>query len=369
LYFCIEGGHILERKPIKNTDKKIKNDLVKVDRKEENDLVKEVAKELNIKFGEGSAMIMDGEEDIAKVPFWVRTGIPALDYAVGGKVHPGLPGGRIVEVYGEESSGKTTLTIYFLRKVVDTMGIGVFQDSEHSLSEERVNQIGLDKRKVIYLQPETMEEVFEQQEHIINLIRQKRSKTPLVIGWDSVASTPTSAELEGEYGSEVMGQHARLMSQSLRKIKGLIKKENVLALYVNQIRDKIGVRFGEKTSTFGGRALKFYASVRIEVAIIEKIKESEGKDSPVVGIRVRATVRKNKVAPPFKTAEFIIYFDDRCVDEIGAVLEWLKMNGLAGETQGWYEIEGKKYRFKDAWELLNEDRDLFEKYYELCYEV
>ena len=219
---------------------------------------------------------------------------------------------------------------------------------------------------VIYAQPETMEEVYQQQEAAIDIAK-KDNDEPMIIVWDSVASSPTKAELEGEYGDSVMGQHARLMSQGLRKIKGKIKRCNIMAVYINQTREKIGVTFGDKSNTFGGKALKFYATVRIEVTMIGKLKKNDGADPH--GIAVRAVVKKNKVAPPFKKAEFEIFFDDTGIDHIGATLDWLKQHELIGGSQGWYEIKGKNYRRDEARDLLYRDEELLKEIRNLAYSV
>lgn len=353
----VESAPIVRRSPI-------------VQEGADNGFVKSVVGELNSKFGKGSAMLLsEGDDmgDMADIPFWVRTGIPQLDYAVGGSKHPGFPGGRITEVFGAESAGKTTVSLWIMKKLVESGGIGIYQDSEFALTEERAEQMQIDLESIIYTQPEIMEEVFEQQEAVIDLLRKKKDNDqPVGIFWDSVASCPTKSELDGEYGDSVMGIHARLMSQSLRKIRGKIKKEKILALYVNQIRDKIGISYGDKTATFGGRALKFYASVRIQVTQQEKIKVGD----KIVGIRVKAEVKKNKVAPPFKSAVFdILFFEEGGIDQNKAILDWLKENELIGGSQGWYEIGGKNYRLDDAKELLADDEELFQEYLDLCYTV
>lgn len=209
-------------------------------------LIKSTAKELNSKYGEGSAMIRteDCEDDMLDIPFWIKTGIPQLDFAVGGKSHPGIPGGRITEIYGPESNGKTSVALFIMKKAIEDGAIGLYQDSENALTDERIEQFGLNPNRVIFTQPETMEDVFEQQETTIGIIRKTQKDSPMIIVWDSVAATPTKSEVEGDYGDSVMGIHARIMSQALRKIKGLMKNEQVAAIYINQIRDKIGVVFG-----------------------------------------------------------------------------------------------------------------------------
>jgi len=326
---------LVERKAVKNNKlldavKAVKDKVDKPDKKVKesvSELITGVASELSKKFGAGTAMLFSAnvDDEVKGIPFWVRTGLPALDYAIGGVNHPGLPGGRIIEISGAESSGKTTMAMWIMKCLIKMDGIAVLQDSEFAFSEERARQFNIAMDKIIYSNPETTEEVFEQQETIINLLSAKKNKNIVGIFWDSVASTSTKAELDGAYGQASMGVQARLMSQAMRKIKGLISKQRVFALYVNQVRDKIGVMFGEKTSTPGGRALKFFASVRIEVNQVEKLK----KGDEIIGIRVKATVRKNKVAPPFKTAEFNIIFDEKAggIDDVQAIIDWLVFIG------------------------------------------
>lgn len=331
------------------------------------DDIRDIAAIVNKQFGEGSAMIM-GEEtsDMLEIPFWTRTGIPQLDYAIGGYNHPGVPGGRIIEIFGPESNGKTTLAMWILKRLIDDLnGIGIYQDSEHAFSEERASQMRLNMSKVIFSQPETMESVFEAQEVIIDTLSKKNSDRPIGIVWDSIAATPTKSEVDGDYGDAVMGIHARIMSQALRKITSLIKKDKVCAMYINQVRDKMNVSWGEKTDTFGGRAMKFYSTVRIEVVRIETLKKGNDK----MGIKVRATIKKNKVAPPFKEATFNILFDEDSgvIDWQTALLDFLKDNNFIGGSSGWYEIKGKNYRPDEARKLLSSDEDLTAELYAMAY--
>lgn len=355
----------VERVPIKKSD----------DEFDVSSLVKSTAAELNKKFGSGTAMVMGDDEDdsdLLEIPFWIRTGIPALDYAVGGFKHPGFPGGRIVEIYGPESNGKSSLAAWILKCIVnDYEGAALYQDAECALSEERMEELDIDMSSVLYAQPETIDEVFDQQEAVVESWRKKKGfSNPIGIVWDSVAATTTRAELDGEYTDHSMGEHARLISKALRKFKSTISKQAILAVFINQTRDKIGISWGDKTTTFGGRALKFYSSVRIELRQIEKIKK-KGDDKGIAGIRVVATVKKNKVAPPFKEAIFKILFDEGegVIDQTGAMLEWLKDNDLIGGSAGRYEIEGKSYYLDGARDVLRDNDKLFQKYFDLCYTV
>jgi len=297
-----------------------------------NSLVSKVADGIN-KMYSGSAFKLDDDIDSMEVPYWIRLNIPALDYAIGGKAHPGVPAGRLIEVFGPESQGKTTIALHIMKRTIDYGGIGIYQDAEFALTDERVEQFDIDLSEVIYSQPETMEQVFESQELVIDMISKENDEgRPVALIWDSVASTPTQSEVDGDYGDSIMGVHARLMSQALRKIRSKIAKQNIIAIYINQIRDKMGVTYGEKTSTFGGRALKFYASVRLEIHSIEKIK----KGDDVVGIRVEVQIKKNKVAPPFKKARFDILFEGNAgIDCVGAVLDWCKEKEFIGGSTGW----------------------------------
>jgi len=320
----------------------------------DDELIGSLVADLTTEFGEGT-MLLEGAT-AGQVTEWVPSGSPVLDAVLGG----GYPAGRIVEIFGPESNGKTTVALHALAETQAMGGIGVFLDAEHALDKRRAKSIGVDLKRLIYAQPETMESLFKYVEEIISILKKKAPDKLITIVWDSVAATPTESEIEGEYGDAVMGIHARVMSQAFRKITGIISKYKVLFICINQVRDKIGgVSWGEKTSTFGGRALKFYSTQRLEVKRVSTLKgKVNGVEKPV-GISCQATVKKNKVAPPFGVANFNILFRDEYggIDPFGSVIEAGYELGMFGSSKGWYEWREKKYRLNDLIEYLEGNAD------------
>lgn len=310
--------------------------------------------DINKKFDESSMLLEDDSR--AQVTDWLSSGNPMLDYHLGG----GYPFGRVVEIFGPESNGKTTVALHAIAETQKAGGTAIFLDTEHALDKRRAKAIGVDLKRLIYAQPETMEELFEYVDFIIDKIKEKDPDRKVTIVWDSVAATPTKSEIDGEYGDAVMGIHARIMSQAFRKITKKISSNKILFICINQIRDKMNVTWGEKSVTFGGRALKFYATQRVEVVRIGNYKEG----NEVKGIQCQATIKKNKVAPPFGVAQFNILFDeeDAGMDAIGSILDGGFEIGLFGTSKGWYEIEGKKYRKAEARQYLKEHPDELKKY-------
>lgn len=282
--------------------------------------------DLQEKFGEGIIMRLG---DIPKVDVEaIPTGSVSLDTALG---IGGVPRGRIIEIYGPESSGKTTLTLHIVANAQKAGGIAAFVDAEHALDPEYAKKIGVDINNLLISQPDTGEQALDIVETLV------RSNSVAVIVVDSVAALVPKAEIEGEMGDQHVGRQARLMSQALRKLTAIIARSNVTVIFINQIRMKIGVMFGNPETTTGGNALKFYASVRIEIRRAAQIK----KDDSVVGNRVNVKVVKNKVAPPFRTAEFDIMYNEGIsqagdILDTGVKLEVLKKSGNSysfGETK------------------------------------
>lgn len=333
--------------------------------------LRDLASRVNANLKSDALMVGESAGD-TNVPYWLRTGIPQLDYAIGGVTHPGVPGSRIVEVHGAESSGKSTLALFVVKKAIQQLkAIAYYQDAERVLTPEIIMGTGVDMRRVMRDQPETLEEVFDRQEAVLEEL--KGINYPVIIAMDSIAACSTMAEIEGDMEAYTVGQHARLMSKGLRKIKSLITENQVLSFWVNQTREKIGgVTWGDNTATFAGKAMNFYASVRIRLAKIKTLKKD--KDAPY-GATIEATIIKNKVAPPLRKAQYDILFVQEengsypRIDEEGALLDWCKDFSLIGGTTGRYEIAGKSMYKADARQYLLENPEELQKLTELAYSV
>jgi recombination protein RecA len=279
--------------------------------------------ELEKKFGPGALMKYDGK---AVVPCAVySSGAMALDIALG---VGGIPRGRAIEVFGPESSGKTTLTLSFIREAQKAGAVCAFIDAEHAFDPQWARNIGVNVDELIISQPDTMEQALETVETLANT-----GQVGMIIV-DSVAALIPKAELEGDMGESHMGLHARLMSQALRKLTGALSKKKCTAIFINQIREKIGQMFGNPETTPGGRALKFYSSVRLEVKRIGQVKDGE----KVVGSSVRVKVVKNKVSPPFKEAELKIYFGDPVYgfDDDSSIFDMALAAGVITKKGSWF---------------------------------
>ncbi len=278
-------------------------------------------------FGKGSIMRM-GDGDIGEDIQAISTGSLGLDIALG---IGGLPRGRVIEIYGPESSGKTTLTLSVIAQMQKTGGVAAFIDAEHALDPQYAAKLGVNVPDLLISQPDTGEQALE----IVDMLVRSGSVDIVVI--DSVAALTPRAEIEGEMGDSHMGLQARLMSQALRKLTGNIKRTNTMVIFINQIRMKIGVMFGSPETTTGGNALKFYASVRLDIRRTGAIK----KGDEVIGSETRVKVIKNKVAPPFKQAEFDILYGEGISRE-GEIIE-LGVNAKFVEKAGaWYSYNGEK---------------------------
>ncbi|HDQ26453.1 MAG TPA: recombinase RecA [bacterium] len=277
-------------------------------------------------FGKGAIMKL-GMTPAAKIES-IATGALSLDLALGGG---GVPRGRVIEVYGPESSGKSTLALNIVAQCQKTGGSAAYVDAENALDAEYAKKIGVNVDELLVSQPDTGEQGLEIVETLV------RSGAVDVIVVDSVAALVPKAEIEGDMGDSHMGLQARLMSQALRKLTSIISKSKVVVIFINQLREKIGVMFGNPETTPGGRALKFYSSVRIDVRRIETLKEGE----VFVGNRVRAKIVKNKVAPPFREAIFDIIFGRGILRE-AATLEAAVENGVVEKSGTWYSYSGGK---------------------------
>lgn len=276
-------------------------------------------------FGSGSIMKLGDAHKIDVKT--ISSGSLSLDLALGG----GYPQGRILEIYGPESSGKTTLALHAVAEVQKRGGLAAFVDAEHALDPEYAARIGVKLEDLLVSQPDTGEQALEITETLV------RSSAVDVVIVDSVAALVPRAEIEGNMGDAQMGMQARLMSQALRKLTGVISKSKTTVIFINQLRMKIGVMFGNPETTAGGQALKYYSSVRMDIRPTEQIKDGDR----VIGRKVRVKVVKNKVAPPFRTAEFDIMYNQG-ISTSGDLLELAVKQDLVKKSGAWYEYKGEK---------------------------
>jgi recombination protein RecA len=277
-------------------------------------------------FGKGSIMKLGEAQHGANVEC-TSTGALSLDLALGG----GIPKGRVIEIYGPESSGKTTLTLHAIAQVQKAGGTAAFIDAEHALDPSYAKRIGVDIDNLLLSQPDNGEQALEIVETLV------RSNAVDLIVVDSVAALVPRAEIEGEMGDSHMGLQARLMSQALRKLTGIISRSKSSVIFINQIRMKIGVMFGNPETTTGGNALKFYSSVRMDIRRIGQIKQGE----EVIGNRTRVKIVKNKIAPPFRQAEFDIMYNQG-ISATGDVLDLAADRGIIEKSGAWYALDGTK---------------------------
>lgn len=299
-----------------------------------------VLKQIERQFGKGSVMRMgDRTESLDIIP--VSTGSLGLDLALG---IGGLPRGRVVEIYGPESSGKTTLALHVIAACQKNGGTAAFIDAEHALDPSYAEKLGVNLTDLLISQPDTGEQALE----IVDMLVRSGGVDVVII--DSVAALTPKAEIEGEMGDQHMGLQARLMSQALRKLTANIKRTNTLVIFINQIRMKIGVMFGNPETTTGGNALKFYASVRLDIRRVGAIKRGD----EVIGNETRVKVVKNKVAPPFKQVDFEILYN-KGISRLGELIELGSAHGLLEKSGTWYSYQGTR---------LGQGKDQVKQYFE-----
>ena len=298
-------------------------------------------------FGKGAVMRL-GQEGRAPIEV-IPSGAIALDVALG---IGGLPRGRVVEIYGPESSGKTTIALHAVANAQKSGGVAGFIDAEHALDPEYAKKLGVDTDALLVSQPDSGEQALEIADMLI------RSGALDIVVVDSVAALVPRAEIDGEMGDSHVGLQARLMSQALRKLTGAINSSKTTVIFINQLREKVGVMFGSPETTTGGKALKFYASVRLDVRRIETLKDSQ----EAVGNRVRVKVVKNKMAPPFRQAEFDILFGEG-VSREGSLIDLGVDNGLVRKAGAWYTYEGDQLGQgkENARKFLKDNPDLAEE--------
>ena len=309
--------------------------------------VEQALLQIEKQFGKGSLMRL-GEKNLEPVSV-IPTGCLVLDYALG---IGGVPRGRIIEIYGPESSGKTTVSLHIIAEAQKMGGIAAFIDAEHALDPVYASKLGVNLDELYVSQPDNGEQALDICETLV------ASTGFDVIVVDSVAALAPKAEIEGEMGDNFIGLQARLMSQAMRKLAGVINKSNTCVIFINQLREKVGVMFGSPETTTGGKALRFYSSVRLDVRKVDSIKDG----SDIIGSRTRVKVAKNKLAPPFKTAEFDIIYGEG-ISKIGDIMDCAVEKDIIDKAGSWYSFEGNRIGQgrENVKKYLSENPDILSK--------
>jgi recombination protein RecA len=339
------------------------------------ELASVLADNLNKKFKDMKAAYFLGD-DVAPTDLteWVSTGSTLLDLAIANRPNGGLPVGRIIEVTGLEASGKSLIMAHVLANTQKKGGLAVYIDTENALSEEFLRAVGVNVNDMLYLPMDTIEDIFEAMENIIETVRKSSKDRLVTIVVDSVAAATTKIEQEADYDKDGWATaKAIIMSKALRKITGMIGKERILVCFTNQLREKLGVMFGDKYTTSGGKALPFHASCRIRLKGLEKLKSKNGTVEQIIGVRTEAQVVKNRMGPPFKKANFDIYFDSG-IDDVNSWLTLLKDYEVIRQSGSWYMMTGPdgqelKFQAKDWRAMVSEDDDLKTYCYDKICEV
>jgi recombination protein RecA len=347
-------------------------------KKQELDLADILAESLNKQSKDNKvAFFLDEDEAPTNVDGWVSTGCAMLDVAISNRPYGGLPVGRIVEVTGLEQSGKSLLSAHLLAETQKLGGVAVLIDTETAVSREFLEAIGVDVKKLLYVSADSVEQIFDMTETIIEKVRETSKDRLVTIVTDSVAAASTKAELASDYGKDGYAtDKAIIISKAMRKITNMIGRQKILLVYTNQLRQKMNAMpFGDPWTTSGGKALAFHASVRLRLKGTGQIKMKVGGNDKIVGMKVRAQVVKNRMGPPLRSTDFEIYFD-RGIDNYGSWLTVMKENKVVKQAGAWYTYvdtetgEEVKFQSKDFILLMEEREDLREQIYKkICEET
>lgn len=343
----------------------------------EEDLASALAGELNkLSKDQKVAFFLNGDDAPTNVGGWVSTGCAMLDVAISNRPYGGFPVGRITEITGLEQSGKSLLASHVLAETQKKGGVGVMIDTEMSVSREFWEAIGVDVSKLLYVNADSVEQIFDFIETIIEKVRKKDNDKLVTIVVDSVAAASTKNEIDGDFDKDGYAtDKAIIISKAMRKITNMIGRQKVTLVFTNQLRQKMGVMFGDPWTTSGGKALAFHSSVRLRLKNMGKIKQGSGNNQKVVGMKARCQVIKNRMGPPMRSADFEIFFD-RGIDDYGSWLSVAKDNKIIkGGAGGWYTYErvdpetgevGDKVKFqsKDFIDMMEEDEELREELYQ-----